>query len=558
MLHYILHMAKIYFYDVNNSDEERFKKALDGNECIFYQEPLSAANFHTDAEIISIFVSSKLPAPLIDKMPLLKLIACRSAGFNNVDTAKAKERNIPVVTVPTYGEHTVAEYSFALLLSLTRMVPETIKSVKESVCIEPHLIRGIDLNKKILGVIGTGKIGKRVIEIAKGFGMTVVAHDPYEDKEASVTLGFQYVSLETLCKEADIITLHSPLTKENHHLLSNELFEVMKKGVYIVNTARGELIDTKALIVALDTNKVAACALDVVEGEELLNERCKITDVAHREPQQLLEESFFINSLLSHPRVILTPHIAYNTLEAVERINTTTTENILSYLQGTTINEVHPGGTTMGRLLLVRHTESEWNEKGIWTGTRDAKLSMKGFEDARLLGEAIRTITIHHAYTSLQTRTMETLSSMLGTMQQPVVPITRDKSLNERDYGDYTGKNKHEMKDVLGEELFDKTRRGWDVAIPNGETLRNVYERIVPYYLSEILPRLKLGENVLVVSHGNALRALIKYIENISDEDIENVEMMFGGVLIYGISDTGRSFYKEVKKTPSVYFDTHF
>ncbi len=212
----------------------------------------------------------------------------------------------------------------------------------------------------------------------------------------------------------------------------------------------------------------------------------------------------------------------------------------------------------MGRLLLVRHTESEWNEKGIWTGTRDAKLSMKGFEDARLLGEAIRTITIHHAYTSLQTRTMETLSSMLGTMQQPVVPITRDKSLNERDYGDYTGKNKHEMKDVLGEELFDKTRRGWDVAIPNGETLRNVYERIVPYYLSEILPRLKLGENVLVVSHGNALRALIKYIENISDEDIENVEMMFGGVLIYGISDTGRSFYKEVKKTPSVYFDTHF
>lgn len=551
-------MAKIYFYDVHSDDQEYLSSALTGHDCVFYEESISEKNVSSDADIVSIFVSSKLPGSLIDQMPSLKLISCRSAGFNNVDTAKAKDRNIPVVVVPTYGEHTVAEYAFALLLSLSRMVPETIKSVKENVCVEPRLIRGMDLNKKTIGVVGTGKIGKRVIEIAKGFGMTVIAHDPYEDKEATVTLGFQYVSLETLCKESDVITLHSPLTKENHHLLSNEMFELMKVGVYIINTARGELIDTKALIVALDTNKVAACALDVVEGEELLKEKCKITDVTHREPQQLLEDSFFINSLLSHPRVILTPHIAYNTQEAVERINTTTAENILSFLRGQLVNETHPSAVPMGQLLLVRHTESEWNEKGIWTGTRDAKLSMKGFEDARLLGEAIRTIKIDRAYASLQTRTMETLSSMLGTMQQPVVPIIRDKALNERDYGDYTGKNKHEMKDVLGEELFEKTRRGWDVAIPNGETLRNVYERIVPYYLNEILPRLKLGENILVVSHGNALRALIKYIENISDDGIENIEMMFGGVLIYGVDEAGRSLHKEIKETPSVYFDTHF
>lgn len=551
-------MAKIYFYDVHSDDKEYLSSTLAAHDCVFYEESISEKNVSSDAEIVSIFVSSKLPGHIIDQMPSLKLISCRSAGFNNVDIAKAKERNIPVVVVPTYGEHTVAEYAFALLLSLSRMVPETIKSVKENVCVEPRLIRGMDLNKKTLGVIGTGKIGKRVIEIAKGFGMTVVAHDPYEDKEATVTLGFQYVSLETLCRESDVITLHSPLTKENHHLLSNEMFELMKAGVYIINTARGELIDTKALIVALDTNRVAACALDVVEGEELLKEKCKITDVTHREPQQLLEDSFFINSLLSHPRVILTPHIAYNTQEAVERINATTAENILSFLRGQLVNETHSNAVPMGQLLLVRHTESEWNEKGIWTGTRDAKLSMKGFEDARLLGEAIRTTKIDQAYASLQTRTMETLSSMLGTMQQPVVPIIRDKALNERDYGDYTGKNKHEMKDVLGEELFEKTRRGWDVTIPNGETLRNVYERIVPYYLNEILPRLKLGENILVVSHGNALRALIKYIENVSDNDIENVEMMFGGVLIYAVDEAGRSLHKEIKETPSVYFDTHF
>ncbi len=551
-------MAKIYFYDIHDGDKETLLLSLENHECFFYTESINENNLHTDADIVSIFVSSNLSGIIIDKMPSLKLISCRSAGFNNVDMSKAKERGIPVVVVPSYGEHTVAEYTFSLLLSLSRMIPETIKSIKENVCVEPSMIRGMDLNKKTLGVIGTGKIGKRVIEIAKGFGMDVVAFDPYEDKEAAVTLGFQYMNLENLCKISDIITLHSPLTKENHHLIRNEMFSLMKTGVYIINTARGELIDTKALIVALDTNKVAACALDVVEGEGLLKERCKITDVSHREPQQLLEESFFINTLLTHPRVILTPHIAYNTKEAVERINVTTGQNIVSFLEGTVVNEVKATTTTTGKLLLVRHTESEWNERGIWTGTRDAKLSLKGFEDARLLGEAIRSITIHRAYASLQIRTMETLSSILGTIQQPIIPITRDAALNERDYGDYTGKNKHEMKDILGEELFDKTRRGWDVAIPNGETLRNVYERIVPYYISEILPRLKIGENILIVSHGNAIRALTKYIENISDDEIQNIEMMFGEVIIYEIDENGRSVHKEIKKTPTVYSDARF
>ncbi len=551
-------MAKIYFYDIHEGDKEHLLPSLENHECTFYSESINENNLHQDADIVSIFVSSNLPGSFIEKMPSLKLISCRSAGFNNVDMTRAKERGIPVVVVPSYGEHTVAEYAFSLLLSLSRMIPETIKSVKENVCVEPSMIRGIDLNKKTLGVIGTGKIGKHVIEIAKGFGMDVIAFDPHEDREAAVTIGFQYTTLEELCKRSDVITLHSPLTKENHHLLGNEMFSLMKTGVYVINTARGELIDTKALIVALDTNKVAACALDVVEGEGLLKERCKITDVTYREPHQLLEESFFINSLLAHPRVILTPHIAYNTKEAVERINATTRENIVSFLGGVTVNEAHAASVSTGKLLLVRHTESEWNEKGIWTGTRDAKLSLKGFEDARLLGEAIRSMTIHRAYASLQIRTMETLSSILGTIQQPVVPITRDAALNERDYGDYTGKNKHEMKDILGEELFEQTRRGWDVAIPNGETLRNVYERIVPYYVNEILPRLKLGENILVVSHGNALRALIKYIESINDDEIQNVEMMFGGVIIYDIDEEGKCLHKETKETPSVYFDTHF
>lgn len=551
-------MTKIYFYDTHEDDKKILLERLNNHECVFYEESINENNVHDDAEIVSIFVSSKIDTNLIEKMPNLKLISCRSAGYNNVDLNKATERGIPVVVVPTYGEHTVAEYAFSLMLSLTRMIPETIKSVKDNACVEPAMIRGVDVYQKILGVIGTGKIGKRVIEIAKGFGMEVVAYDPYEDKEAQVTLGFRYVSLQELCTTSDIITLHSPLTKENHHLLGDEQFSSMKNGVYIINTARGELIDTKALIVGLDTGKIAGCALDVVEGEELLKEHCKITNIQAREPHELLQESFYINTLLSHPRVIITPHIAYNTKEAVARINNTTADNLVSFLSGTIINAVTAKGLHMGRLLLARHTESEWNKEGIWTGTRDVKLSAKGFEDARLLGETLRDIHVDKAFASSQIRTMETLSSMLGTMQQPVVPIVRNNALNERDYGDYTGKNKHEMKAVLGEELFEKTRRGWDIAIPNGETLRNVYERIVPYYLNEILPLLKNGENVLIVSHGNALRALIKYIESISDEDIENVEMMFGGVLLYDVDEQGKKLAKQVRQTPSVYFDTHF
>jgi 2,3-bisphosphoglycerate-dependent phosphoglycerate mutase len=180
---------------------------------------------------------------------------------------------------------------------------------------------------------------------------------------------------------------------------------------------------------------------------------------------------------------------------------------------------------------------------------------LKGFEDARLLGDVLRDIVFQQAYASEQTRTMETLSSLLGALQQPVVPVTKNKALNERDYGEYTGKNKHEMKVILGDEQFERVRRGWDTPIPHGETLKQVYERIVPYYLEEILPHIKKGENVLVVSHGNALRALIKYIEQLSDEEVEQTEMMFGGALIYGVDEQGHLKKKEIRSTSSLSYD---
>ncbi len=550
-------MAVIHIYDIHDEDKLILQEGLLDHECVFHDNPISIDTVSENAEIISVFVSSQVTKEMLDKMPNLKLIACRSAGYNNVPVHEANERGISVTVVPSYGEHTVAEYAFALLLSLARKVPESAKTVKENICLEPQAIRGIDLYGKKLGVIGTGKIGKRMISIARGFGMDVIAYDTYENKNDAHVLGFMYVTKEDLFRQSDIISLHAPLTPDTERILNEYAFSLMKDNVYIINTARGELIDTHALLLALKNSKVAGVGLDVVEGEELVKEKCMIIEAKDRESTKLLEESFYISSLLKDERVILTPHIAYNTVEAVSRIMHTTVENIQNFLRGALTNTVQVPPPPMGRLILIRHTQSEWNEKSMWTGTRDVRLTPKGFEDARLLGNSIRDILIDHAYASMQVRTMETLSSILGMIQQPTVSITQHEALNERDYGDYTGKNKHEMKDLLGEEMFDHVRRGWNVPIPNGETLEHVYNRIVPYYRDEILPRLRRGENVLIVSHGNALRALMKYIESISDQDIEGREMMFGGAIVYTLNDNGTMKSREIRETTSLTFDVH-
>lgn len=550
-------MAIIHIYDIQEEEKPILESGLVEHACTFHSTPITLENISSDVEVISVFVSSYVTKEMLDKMPNLKLIACRSAGYNNIQVHEADKRGIHVVVVPSYGDHTVAEYAFALLLTLSRKIPESVKIVKENVCLEPSLIRGIDLHGKKLGVIGTGKIGKRMIAIARGFGMDVIAYDTYENPQDAHVLGFMYVTKEDLFRQSDIISLHAPLTPDTTRILNEQAFSLMKDNVYIINTARGELIDTHALLVALSGSKIAGVGLDVIEGEELVKEKCKMIEIKDRESTKLLEESFYISTLLKDDRVVLTPHIAYNTTEAVSRIMNTTVDNIKNFFNGTINNKVTVPPPPLGKLILIRHTQSEWNEKGIWTGTRDAKLTAKGFEDARLLGNIIRDIRIDHAYASMQIRTMETLSSLLGMMQQPTVSISQNEALNERDYGDYTGKNKHDMKALLGDEMFDHVRRGWNVPIPNGETLENVYNRIVPYYQNDIFPRIKQGENVLVVSHGNALRAFMKYIENISDQDIESREMMFGGALVYQLTDDGHMKSKETRETSAASLDTH-
>ena len=200
----------------------------------------------------------------------------------------------------------------------------------------------------------------------------------------------------------------------------------------------------------------------------------------------------------------------------------------------------------MGRLVIVRHSESEWNALGKWTGTTNVHLSPKGQHEAELMGEALCEISFDHVYVSQQVRTSETLQGILKVSPTPLVPITIAAALNERDYGAYTGKNKWQVKAEIGEAAFQELRRGWDYPVPGGETIKDVYGRVEPYYLSTILPLLTAGKSVLIVAHGNSIRALIKYIEAIADIDISQVEMIFGTALIYDVDAAGRMVAKDV------------
>jgi 2,3-bisphosphoglycerate-dependent phosphoglycerate mutase len=205
----------------------------------------------------------------------------------------------------------------------------------------------------------------------------------------------------------------------------------------------------------------------------------------------------------------------------------------------------------MGKLILARHHESEWNKLGKWTGKRDRHLDQYGFDKSEDMGLLIKDITIEYAFASMLVRSIETLSCMLTALKLYNVPAEYSAALNERDYGDYTGKDKWEMEKILGEEEYRKLRRAWDYPIPKGETLKMVYARVVPYFLDTIMPHVKEGKTVLVVAHGNSLRALIKYVENISDDGIADIEMPFGAVAIYDVDPTGHMIHKEVRQTES-------
>lgn len=200
----------------------------------------------------------------------------------------------------------------------------------------------------------------------------------------------------------------------------------------------------------------------------------------------------------------------------------------------------------MAKLILLRHGESEWNRLGIWTGLTDITLSKKGIEEAKLAGEKLKDYPIDIAYTSSLSRAKKTLTEIKNILGRDF-PTFENSALNERNYGIYTGKNKWDIQKEIGEEKFKQLRRGWNSPIPKGETLKDVYNRVIPYYQTEILPKLEDGKNVLVVAHGNSLRALVKFLESLSDTDVENLEIATGEIYIYSLNDQGSIVSREIK-----------
>ncbi len=285
-----------------------------------------------EIEVFIPFIHTRVGSSELEKMPKLKLIATRSTGYDHIDIAAAKERGITVANVPAYGETAVAEFTFALMLTLSRKVHQAYaRTQRGDYTLEG--LRGFDLYHKTLGVVGAGAIGLHVIRIASGFGMNVVAYDVTQNRLLSEVLGFRYVSLDDLLAQSDIVTLHAPAIPPTHHMLNRETFAKLKRGAFLINTARGSLIDTTALAWALDTGILAGAALDATEGEEFLeHEEELLSQSGAEEKLKLLVHN---HVLQRRPNVIITPHIAFNSEEALRRIQDTTIENVKAFLAHT-------------------------------------------------------------------------------------------------------------------------------------------------------------------------------------------------------------------------------
>ena len=336
-------MNKVAFLETSDWEREYLKKfprfiAL----ADLYEEDLSLENVakFKDYEIISCFINSQLSKEVLEKLPNLKFIATRSTGFDHLDLNVCKAKGVLVANVPGYGSHTVAEYTFGLLICLVRKIYDAYHRVRETGSFDLTGLKGRELFNKTLGVIGTGRIGINVIKIANGFGMKVIAYDKYPNDELEQQLDFIYVSFEELLKQADIITLHVPYNTETHHLLNKNNISLIKTGAYVINTSRGGVIETEALYQALKSGQIAGAALDVLEEEESVKEEQELLVKGKIAESEKLKTILLNHIFIDLDNVIVSPHNAFNTEEALENIVATTIENIDGYLKGKPINLV--------------------------------------------------------------------------------------------------------------------------------------------------------------------------------------------------------------------------
>ncbi len=328
--------TKIAFFDTKSYDKESFTRLNKpyGYNITFLEnrlthETVPLANGH---DVVCAFVNDALNAEIVEKLHEvgIKLIALRSAGYNNVDL-NAVYKRIHVVRVPAYSPRAVAEHAVALMLGLNRKTHRAYYRVRDNNFSIAGLM-GFDMHGKTAGVVGTGKIGKAAVEILRGFGMRVLMFDVYPDSGFAEKTGAVYVDLDTLYRESDIVTLHCPLTPENKHMISRESISKMKKGVMIINTGRGHLVNTKDLIHGLKSGHIGSAGLDVYEEE---------TDYFFEDFSSTTITDDVLARLMTFPNVLITSHQGFFTIEAMNNIGNTTLENIrLFYEEDKLPNEV--------------------------------------------------------------------------------------------------------------------------------------------------------------------------------------------------------------------------
>lgn len=290
-----------------------------------------------NADIISTFVYSRLSRELLSKFPNLKMISTRSSGFNNVDLDYCREKSIKVVNVLGYGEITVAEFAVGVLLNLTRKIRTAQRKLKHGIVNVAEDL-GYDLSGKTVGVIGTGAIGRHFSRLVKAFGCRVLAYDLYPNQTLVDEGTCTYTDLDTIFKESDIIGLNCPATKENYHMINENSIAKMKDGVFIINTARGELIDTFALYNALVSGKVGGAGLDVLDYEDVILKND--VNLVKNKDKDFIFYSLVNQKLVQLENAIITPHIAFNSIEANLRILNTSMQNVFDFIDGKEVKSV--------------------------------------------------------------------------------------------------------------------------------------------------------------------------------------------------------------------------
>lgn len=325
---------KIAFFGVKSWEREIIEKEIINLDAtgvgIFEQELQDAIELAKNYEVLSVFIYSKADKGVLDKLPNLKMLATRSTGTDHIDGEECKMRKIVVANVPVYGSNTVAEYAMALLLACTKKIVVGAQSVQDGE-FSPEGLTGVDLEGKTLGVIGVGKIGQNMIRFAKGFRMEVLGVERNQDPAFAKRLGFKYADLETCMKESDFVSLHVPSLPETYHMINKKNIKLMKPGSYLINTSRGAVVETEAIIWALNNGILAGVGLDVTEEEDKVENISMV--MSQRPTKDDLQEVLTFHMLRDRDDVVFTPHNAFNTKEAIERIIKTTVENIENFIK---------------------------------------------------------------------------------------------------------------------------------------------------------------------------------------------------------------------------------